>query len=248
MKKFIQLFFLLFFTQCITLRNTNSMQIKKVQTVFDQWAQTERGVKMTNGHRHIYTALLEDYKLEPVPESFLDLGCGFGALLEVVQNLGTNDLKGIDASLNMVHQTQKNVPRANIQQSFFEDLPFKDNQFSHVASVEAVYYSNDPYKTLKEARRVLKEGGRFDILIDFYEENASTKIWEKNLNIPLIFWSELRWEEELERTGFKTIKRRRIKNPNKEKLLSEFKPSPYFPNKKDFLDYIEQGTLWITAS
>ena len=202
---------------------------------------------MTRGHQHIYEALLKDYKKVKIPESFLDLGCGFGALLKAVSHLGTSHLSGIDASKNMVSQTKKTVPAANVKQGFFERLPFEDNQFSHIASVEALYYSKTPTDALKEVKRILQKNGRFDMLIDFYAESQSTKIWEKNLNVDLVFWTEKQWAKELKQAGFQSVEQKRVVHPHKTEMIASYKPSPYFPNKEDFIDYMNQGTLWITA-
>ena len=58
-----------------------------------------------------------------------------------------------------------------------EDLPFKDNTFDVVLLVVTICFVEDPFQTLKEAKRVLKREGK--IIVAFVDKNSFLgKIYE----------------------------------------------------------------------
>jgi len=85
----------------------------------------------------------------------LDLGCGTSFLYRFSN---WNNLIGIDISKEMVSYSLKF--NKNTYVADMEDIPFKDNSFESLVSNFSIHWS-DINKTFKEAKRVLKPGGRF---------------------------------------------------------------------------------------
>ena len=57
-------------------------------------------------------------------------------------------------------KVQEQLPRAEVQQASAEDLPFEDGSFDAVVSTLVLCGVDDQARALREARRVLRPGGR----------------------------------------------------------------------------------------
>ncbi len=65
--------------------------------------------------------------------------------------------------LNLKFEKEEQIPEENIKVCFAEDLDFQDNFFDIVFSNEVLEHVNDDQKSVDEAWRVLKPGGKFII-------------------------------------------------------------------------------------
>lgn len=90
-----------------------------------------------------------------------------------------------------------------------EDLPYGDNSFDFVMLVTTICFVDDPVKTLKEARRIIKSNGY--IIIGFVDrESVIGQEYEKNKDKskfygPAIFYSAKEIEDYLKNLGFSEI-------------------------------------------
>lgn len=97
--------------------------------------------------------------LDPKPgERILDLGCGDGALTEIIAGREV-DVLGIDAGPDFVATAQ--ARGLNVIHGDGQDLPFEDNSFDAVFSNAALHWMPDADGVLRGVGRVLKPGGRF---------------------------------------------------------------------------------------
>ena len=130
--------------------------------------------------------------------AILDIGCGGGATLK--QHAERNpdaSLYGIDYSETSVKMTrdynQEEIQSGRLQVTLgsVEKMPYEDNSFDVITTVESFYFWPDPLENLKEVRRVLKEGGCFFLIADIYgkedlPEKSRYYIEEYNLTNPTI--------------------------------------------------------------
>ena len=112
------------------------------------------------------------FSLGPVQagESVLDIGCGAGVdSLVAAQLVGpAGRVVGLDPTPEMVARARANLERLNLPQVAFQaggadSLPFPDEDFQVVISNGVFNLVMDKELALREAYRVLKPGGRFQV-------------------------------------------------------------------------------------
>ena len=122
------------------------------------------GEKMVRQHvpETDWTIALLDLKPE---DQILELGFGAGRAIELVAAQANNGhVSGIDISQAMVRAASRRNARAikaghvALQQGDVITLPFADNQFDKVFSIQTFYFWSDISCVLNETFRVLKPG------------------------------------------------------------------------------------------
>ncbi len=94
--------------------------------------------------------------------SILDVGCGYGRILNELYNRGFKNLKGVDYSQGMINRGLRLYPYLNLIKTDGDKIPFPDNEFDAVLLI-AVLTSNikneEQENIISEISRVLKDGG-----------------------------------------------------------------------------------------
>ena len=110
--------------------------------------------------------------------TMLDIGCGGGATLQRLLKR-SKDVKvyGIDISEESVAKAKKVNAEVLDKQVFVtqgsaEKLPYEDEKFDLVTAVETVYFWPHLPDCLKEVRRVLKQGGKFAIMVEVVNSDS----------------------------------------------------------------------------
>lgn len=100
-------------------------------------------------------------------EKVLEIGPGNGKLIETyLKGKKSVQYFGIDYSEDMVKEAikanKKLIARGNvsIREGQFENIPYEDNKFDKVFSINTIYFLNDALEGLAEVFRVLKKGGQ----------------------------------------------------------------------------------------
>jgi ubiquinone/menaquinone biosynthesis C-methylase UbiE len=116
--------------------------------------------------------LVEQAALEP-GHRVLDVGCGTGTLLVLIKRLHPQvDAVGLDPDTRALGHARRKAERAGItlklNQGFADALPYPDAHFDRVFSSFMFHHLERDQKPqmLSEIRRVLKPGGRLE-LVDF---------------------------------------------------------------------------------
>ncbi|MGF1603850.1 MAG: class I SAM-dependent methyltransferase [Thermosynechococcaceae cyanobacterium] len=219
-----------------------------ISDLFDQWASTDRAQQMAIGHQPLIEALLTDLAPTINPQaSLLDLGCGTGAFLAQAATAGFTCTCGIDAAAKMIATAQANAPHAELQIGNFADLQWPALSFSHVITIEALYYCAQPLKALQEVTRVLRPRGRFDLIIDYYQDSSGTSSWPEGLGFDITCLSATQWTALATEAGLRSSQTRRILRPQAESDRKNWKPSVWFPTAESYLAYLKDGALWITG-
>lgn len=97
-------------------------------------------------------------------KKILDIGCAKGRFVKRVVEKGAV-VTGIDLSEQLISEARENVPHARFIVGSATDLPFKDEEFDCVYSIETFEHIPDTEKGISEACRVLKKRGKI-IVID----------------------------------------------------------------------------------
>lgn len=228
-------------------QHTSALPTAQVSTLFDQWASTDRAHQMAAGHQPLMTALLAELAEMARGSTLLDLGCGTGAFLAQAAASGFDQTCGIDVSSKMVETAQNNAPEAELRVGDFAHLPWPTASFDNVTTMEAIYYCPKPLRALQEVARVLKAGGRFDLVIDYYQDSSGTSSWSEGLGFEIIRLSAAQWVDLLAEAGLEQIRNRRILRPKQEAESTTWKPSVWFPTEVSYRAYLEDGALWLTG-
>ncbi len=110
------------------------------------------------GTHNATLALLDLYLKNKRSNVILDAGCGTGSLMKKLKRFG--NIWGIDTSSEALKLAKKNGLKKILKASV-EKIPFKDNTFNAVISIDVLYHKgvSSDRKALKEFNRVLKPGG-----------------------------------------------------------------------------------------
>jgi ubiquinone/menaquinone biosynthesis C-methylase UbiE len=101
---------------------------------------------------------IEQCRLQP-GSRVLDVGCGTGASVEYLRNVFQMDAEGIDPSETMLARGLKRDKNLPVRQGCAENIPFPDRTMDGVLFECSLSQVTDIDKALKEAGRVIKEGG-----------------------------------------------------------------------------------------
>jgi len=138
----------------------------------------------------------------------LDLGIGTGVSLNFYPK-DRGKVVGIDLSSGMLRKAREKVREQNrdnavVFQADAMRLPFGDDTFDYVFISHVISVVSDPYRLVREAQRVAKEGARIVIVNHFQSTNRFLAMLEKWL-CPLctkLGWrSDLALQDLVRRTG-----------------------------------------------
>lgn len=93
-------------------------------------------------------------------DSVLDLGCGDGLNILLLNRMGIKKVVGVDISKKLLEMAKENNPKTKFYVGSAESLPFKDSTFSVVLIDSVLHHLMKYDKPIREIRRVLKKGGK----------------------------------------------------------------------------------------
>ncbi len=152
-------------------------------------------------------------------ERIIELGCGSGRTLSILARWSKAQIIGVDLMPNLVAKAREKVwsapDRVSVCIADVCSLPFQDDAFDG-AYAESVFVLVDKTRGLKEAWRVLKEGGRL-VLLELTWKKAKMEQWNRQiaqlLSVPdyeVLTGPE--WVGALEGAGFR-VKRVELVDP-----------------------------------
>lgn len=177
----------------------------------------DQGVEMLQGMNDHHTNVTDMMLRILSPqngETILDIGCGGGRALKRVSALmETGVLHGIDYSETAVscsiEENAEDVSSGKISicHGSVSKLPFPENTFDKIYSVESYFFWPDLSNDLKEIFRVLKPGGKLVIAENYmYEEDYSKEEWERVLTYDMHVFHPHEFFKLLKAAGFSDMK------------------------------------------
>ena len=150
-----------------------SRQLAKPSGLFGRLL-TARWLEKANAGMNTLT--LETLALGP-GDRLLELGFGSGYLLEKVLSHRLCDFAaGADLSPEMVDRVGTRLRayiaagKAQIRHGDIEAIPFADDEFTRLCSVNTLYFWRDAQRALSECQRVLAPGGRLALCFNAKSE------------------------------------------------------------------------------
>jgi arsenite methyltransferase len=191
---------------------------ERLQNEFNRWAEAGEGEKMERHHLDITAKTIRLMNLRP-GERVLDLGCGSGWATRLLARLvadgpeGFGQVVGVDVSDQMIRQARalsKDFENILYVWGWAAQIPWEENFFDKMLSVESFYYYPDQDRALAELFRVMAPRGRMFILINLYKDNPYSLQWVDKLRVPVHVRSEAEYLDLLKKHAFENVEARRI--------------------------------------
>lgn len=186
-------------------------------------AGEEMLARMNESHYEVTGWALDLWNIQE-NDTILDIGCGGGMTLKRMSaSVKEGSLTGLDYSPVSVQESEKlneidvKSGKMKIIEASVEKMPFTNNTFDKIITVESFYFWPNPEKNLKEVYRVLKKDGIFHLVADIYGKEGLS---EKQLS---------------------NIKNYQLFNPTKEEFVSLFERAGF----KNVVAHTKEGTDWI---
>ena len=214
---------------------------------FNEWARAGRGPSMEKGHRPVGEQAIKRLNL-PRRARALDIGCGSGwATRLMAEYASEGKVVGIDISDDMIEvarSTSTSFSNVSFEVASAENLPFRDNEFTHAFSMESLYYYSNLPEALREIHRVLDHQGRFVTVVDLYLENEPSHQWIPTLKVPVQLLSIQDYRSLFSEAGFANIVDERLLDPTP---VPDDYSGGSFKTREDFVRYRENGSLMLSA-
>jgi len=226
---------------------------QKLQQEFNRWAEAGEGGKMEHHHLDITEKTIRLMNLRP-GERVLDLGCGSGWATRLVARLvgdgpeGFGQVIGVDVSDEMIRQARgasRDFENILYVWGSAQQIPWEENFFDKVLSVESFYYYADQDRALAELFRVMVPRGRMFILINLYKDNPYSLQWVDKLKVPVHVRSSAEYVELLKKHAFENVEARQI--PDETPTPNDY-VSKSFKSLEDLRAFKRTGALLLMAS
>lgn len=224
---------------------------EKLRREFNEWAEQGRGEEMENHHISITEQTLAMMELKQ-GERVLDLGCGAGWATRLVARMVAGGERpgqviGLDVADEMVRRARansKDCDNALFVVGSAQQIPWDENFFDKVLSVESFYYYADQERALAELFRVMAPRAELYILINLYRDNPYSLRWASELKVPVQARSEQEYVDLLQACAFEDV--RAVRVPDLTPTPAEYS-GKWFANADELRDFKRIGALLLIA-
>jgi arsenite methyltransferase len=226
---------------------------EKLQQEFNRWAAAGEGSKMENHHLDITAKTIRRMELRP-GERVLDLGCGSGWATRLLARLvgegpdGFGQVVGLDVADEMIRGARaasKDFDNVLYVWGSAQQIPWEENFFDKVLSVESFYYYADQDRALMELFRVMAPRGKLFILINLYKDNPYSLQWVDKLKVPVHVRSQAEYVELLKKHAFENVEACRI--PDDTPTPDDYQTKS-FHSLDDLRAFKREGALLLMAT
>jgi SAM-dependent methyltransferase len=180
-----------------------------VTAVFDDWATKGRAEGMERGHGPSARRAFELLEVG-AGQRYLDIGCGNGYTVRWAHAAGAEAI-GFDAAPEMIARARLAAPECRFEVVRFPEHPLEPETIDAIFSMEVFYYLPSVAAGMRAAFELLRPGGRFACIVDFYGENEASHSWATDLDLPLSLLTEGEWRETAAAAGFTDISQQRLR-------------------------------------
>ncbi len=224
---------------------------EQMRREFNQWAEAGKGEEMESHHISITEQTLALMGLKS-GERVLDLGCGAGwASRMLAQMVGggqrPGQVIGLDVSDEMIRRARASSTQYDnlmFVVGSAQHIPWEENFFDKVLSVESFYYYGDQGRALAELFRVMAPKGQLFILINLYKDNHYSLRWVDELQVPVQVRSEQEYVDLLKEHTYEDVRAVRI--PDLTPTPDEYS-GKWFKNADEVRDFKRIGALLLIA-
>ncbi len=131
----------------------------------------ETGERMNTGNKYINLFTIEALNIQP-EDSVLEIGMGNGFFVKNILEISdTVSYTGLDFSVDMISEStrinEEFIENGRVQFILGEasNIPFPDNSFDKIFTINTIYFWQDPEKVLSEFKRVMNPNGRIYISV-----------------------------------------------------------------------------------
>lgn len=183
---------------------------------FNRWAADGKGESMQHDHWPITEPTLELMRIAET-DNILDVGCGAGWLSRILAKRAPRGrVVGMDISDEMIHHAREaSLHQGNLKfvVGSVDEIPWEQNFFNHIITVESSYYWPDPARGMRELYRVAAEGGSAWTLINYYRDNPYCHQWGPKLAVRTQLLSAEEWKKLFRDAGFADVAHQLIVDP-----------------------------------
>ena len=224
-----------------------------LQQEFNRWAEEGRGEEMEKHHLNITEQTLRRMELRP-GERVLDLGCGAGWASRILARLvgegpeGHGQVVGVDISDEMIRRARaasRDFDNLMFVWGSAQQLPWEENFFDKVLSVESFYYYADQDRALHELFRVMAPRGRLFILINLYKDNPYSLRWVEELKVPVQARSAAEYVELMKQHAFEDVEAQRV--PDETPTPEEYS-GKWFKSAAELREFKKLGALLLVGT
>jgi ubiquinone/menaquinone biosynthesis C-methylase UbiE len=226
---------------------------QRLQSEFNRWAEHGEGEKMESHHLDITEKTIRRMNLRP-GERVLDMGCGAGWATRLLARIvgdgpeGFGQVVGVDVADEMIRRAReasKDFENILYVWGSAQQIPWEENFFDKMLSVESFYYYADQDRALAELFRVMAPRGRMFILINLYKDNPYSLQWVDKLKVPVHVRSTAEYVELLKKHAFENVEAVQI--PDDTPTPDDYKTKS-FHSLEDLRAFKRTGALLLMAS
>jgi SAM-dependent methyltransferase len=140
----------------------HDIMVSEFEHRYEEMARDRFSSAFAYGRHKIDDLLRAELLLLPPGSKVLDVGCGTGPYLSLIEDMGHKAF-GVEPARGMRERAATDHLAADVRDGVASALPFFDEQFDLVIAIEVYRYLSaaDISAAYEEARRVLRPGGRF---------------------------------------------------------------------------------------
>ena len=145
----------------VAIRHHDTM-VEEFEHRYEEMARDHYSSSFAYGRQKIDDLLTAELKALPAGSRVLDIGCGTGPYLGMIQSAG-HEAFGLEPAEHMRLTAAAHQPDADVRNGVASALPFLEAQFDMAIAIEVYRYlsAEDIAASYQEAWRVLRPGGQF---------------------------------------------------------------------------------------